>query len=77
MCLPWGVQAFTSFVNKEITFTGWGAMFISKFLNILLHTQRGTSDSVANFSALSNPADAQNFSCLGLCSRDIYPKSSD
>ena len=25
---------------------------------------------------LSNPADAQNVSCLGLCSRDICPKSS-
>ena len=25
---------------------------------------------------LSNPADAQNVSCLGLCGRDICPKSS-
>ena len=25
---------------------------------------------------LSNPADAQNVSCLGLCGRDIFPKSS-
>ena len=37
--------------------------------------QRGASDSVANLSALSNPADAQNVSCLGLCGRDICPKS--
>ena len=36
-----------------------------------LKCQRGTSDSVANFSAFSNPADAQNVSCLGLCGRDI------
>ena len=33
------------------------------------------SDSVANFSALSNPADAQNVSCLVLYGRDICPKS--
>ena len=33
----------------------------------------GASDCVANFSALSNPADAQNVSCLELCGRDIKP----
>ena len=38
-------------------------------------SQRGASDSVAYFTALSNPADAQNGSCLGLCGRDICPKS--
>ena len=37
---------------------------------------RGASDSVPDFSVLSNPADAQNASCLGLCGRDICPKSS-
>ena len=37
--------------------------------------QCGASDSDANLSALSNPADAQNVSCLGLCGRDICPKS--
>ena len=37
--------------------------------------QRGKSDSVANFPALSNPTDAQNVSCLGLCGSDICPKS--
>ena len=37
--------------------------------------QREASDTVANFSALSNPADAQNVSCLGLSVRDICPKS--
>ena len=36
-------------------------------------SQRGASDSVANFSTLSNPADAQNASCLGLCDREICP----
>ena len=28
-----------------------------------------------NFIALSNPADAQDVSCLGLCGRDICPRS--
>ena len=36
---------------------------------------RGASDSIANFSTFSNPADAQNVSCLGLCGRNIYPKA--
>ena len=27
-------------------------------------------------SVLSNPADDQNVSCLGLCSKDICPKNS-
>ena len=36
--------------------------------------QRGASDSVAGFSELSNPADVQNASCLGLCGKDICPK---
>ena len=36
----------------------------------------GASDSVTDSSVLSNPTDAQNVFCLGLCSRDIYPKSS-
>ena len=34
------------------------------------------SFSVTDSSTLSNPADAQNVSCLGLCGRDICPKSS-
>ena len=29
-----------------------------------------------NFSAISNPADDQNGSCLGLCGWDICPKSN-
>ena len=37
---------------------------------------RGASDSVPDSSVLSNPADAQNASCLGLCGRDICPISS-
>ena len=36
--------------------------------------QRGASDRVANFSVLSNPVDAQNVSCLGLCGRVICSK---
>ena len=34
------------------------------------------SNSVTDSSELSNPADAQNVSCLGLCGKDICPKSS-
>ena len=43
-------------------------------LPIMNASQYGTSDSFANFSALSNPSDTQNVSCLGLCGRDICPK---
>ena len=39
-------------------------------------SRRGASDSVTDSSVPSNPADAQNVSCLGLCGRDICPKSS-
>ena len=35
----------------------------------------GASDSITGSSVLSNPADAQIVSCLGLCGRDICPKS--
>ena len=31
---------------------------------------------VEHSSTLSNPAEAQNVSCLGICGRDICPKSS-
>ena len=39
-------------------------------------SRRGASDNVTDFSVLSNPADAQNVSCLGLFGRDICPKTS-
>ena len=39
-------------------------------------SRHGASDSITD-SVLSNPADAQNVSCLGLSGRDICPKSSD
>ena len=42
----------------------------------LIGSRRGASDSVTDSSVLSNPADSQNVSCLGLCGRDICPKSS-
>ena len=48
--------------------------FISMLTKIKIN-QRGASDCVANFSVLSNPADAQNASCLGLCGKDMCPKS--
>ena len=38
-------------------------------------SQRGASDSITDISMLSNSAGAQNISCLGLCGRDICPKS--
>ena len=38
--------------------------------------RRGDSDSVIDSSVFSNPADAHNVCCLGLCGRDICPKSS-
>ena len=37
---------------------------------------RGVSDSITDSSMLLSPADAQNVSCLGLCGRDICPRSS-
>ena len=43
----------------------------------LIHANEiGASDSITDSPTLSNPADAQNVSCLGLCGRDICPKSS-
>ena len=39
------------------------------------NSRRGAYDSATDSSVLSNPADAQNVSCLGLCGRDICPKS--
>ena len=38
-------------------------------------SMRGASDSVTDSSTFSNPADAQNVSCLGLCGRDICSKN--
>ena len=43
---------------------------------MLIASQRGVFDSITDSSVVSNPADAQNVSCMGLCSRDICPKSS-
>ena len=42
---------------------------MSRKLNFLT-CLRGASDSVTDFSALSNLTDAQNVSCLGLCGRE-------
>ena len=38
-------------------------------------SQNGASYRFTDFSVLSNPAGAENVSCLGLCSRDISPKN--
>ena len=50
---------------------------VRKFLikNSEIVSQHGASDSVANFSALINPADVQNVSCLRLCGRHVCLKS--
>ena len=40
--------------------------WIDKYFKVLMHSQRGVSDGVTDFSILSNPAGAQNVSCLGL-----------
>ena len=45
-------------------------------VSYIIASKRGASDSIANFSMFSNPADAQNISCLGLCGMDICPKSN-
>ena len=44
--------------------------------NQIVACWRGASDSVTDSLTFSNPADAQNVSCLGLCGSDICPKSS-
>ena len=45
------------------------------YIGIIIASRRGASDSVTDSSTLSNPADAKNVSCLGLCGRDICQKS--
>ena len=46
----------------------------TKVYNQSLRSSLGASNSVTDFSALSNPAGAQNISCLGLCGNDSCPK---
>ena len=43
---------------------------------ISIASRREASDSITDSSVLSNPTDAQNVYCLGLCGRDICPKST-
>ena len=50
-------------------------LLLAKNLTIWLKSKRGASDSVTNFSALSNPVDANNVSCLGLYGRDMLNMS--
>ena len=38
-------------------------------------SQRGASDSFTDSSMLSNPAEAHNVSCLGLCGRVFSQKA--
>ena len=60
-----------TYVN--LVFSTW---FTETFILASNSSWRGASDSVTDSSVLSNPADAQNISCLGLCGRDICLKSS-
>ena len=48
---------------------------MAKSVHIQISSQHGTSDSITDLSMLSNPAGAQNVSCLGLCGRDNCPKN--
>ena len=43
-----------------------------EYLNVL---SGGASNSITDFSMLSNPTGIQNVSCLELCGRNICPKS--
>ena len=61
-----------SFINKKILKI---KIFSRKIYPSVL-MPCGAFDRVTDCSVLSNPADAQNVSCLGLCGRDICPKSS-
>ena len=45
------------------------------FTMIFNPNHRGPSDSITDILMLSNSAGAQNIFCLGLCGRDICPKS--
>ena len=64
--------------NVEFGSNLWvGKLYCLLFIvQCLYASRRGASDSVTDSSVLSNPTDAQNVSCLGLCGRDICPKSS-
>ena len=48
---------------------------IARPRSLIFASQRGASDSVANFSALLNPTDFQNVSCLRLFGMDICPNN--
>ena len=63
--------------NTAIDIYGKDTNFVQLFIgrNQELN-MRGAFDSDIDSSVLSNPADARNASCLGLCGRDICPKSS-
>ena len=63
-----GTSSYNDYMNKLMLMNSHGHNWTYKWVG-----QRGSSDSFANFSKLSNPADAQNVSCLGVCGRDICP----
>ena len=73
-CLYKIFWSYFEYMNRET----WKIVAMDiNFLILLYHSsRRRASDSVTDSSVLSNPADAQNVSCLGLCGRDICPKSS-
>ena len=61
--------------NYNIIWYGVNSLRHEASIYKLTSSQHGSSDNVAIFSALSNPADTNNVSCLELCGRDICPKS--
>ena len=74
-----------TFKFSEVLAEHWWVVMIHPTLPSIYHEAlysysplepwRGESDSVTDSSMLSNPADAQNVSCLGLFGEDICPKS--
>ena len=53
-------------------------MMLNRMGNLLIlscSSLRGASDSVTDFSVLSNPTGVQIVVCLGLCGWDICSKS--
>ena len=58
-------------INKNL-----GDVWFEKLYLDSIASRRGASDNITDSSVLSDLADTQNVSCLGLCGRDIYLKNS-
>ena len=73
-----------SFPKAELRYMFSLVFYINYYLCDFIHSihylffvasWRGSSDSVSNFSVVSNPADPLNISCLELCGWEIFSKS--